>query len=35
MRENAFDQLRLLDARDHVGPHAAARAPLDLDAEPA
>ena len=30
VRENAFDQLRLLDARDHFKPPAAARALLNL-----
>ena len=33
VRENAFDELRLLDARDTQEPSAAARAPLDLDPE--
>jgi hypothetical protein len=33
VRENAFDPLRLLDARDTQEPPAAARALLDVDAE--
>jgi hypothetical protein len=33
VRENAFDQLPLLDARDHFEAPAAARALLDLDPE--
>jgi hypothetical protein len=33
VRENAFDQLRLLDARDHLQAPTAAGALLDLDPE--
>jgi hypothetical protein len=33
VRENVLDQLRLLDARDHLQAPAAARALLDLDPE--
>jgi hypothetical protein len=33
MREDALDQLRLLDARNHLEPPAAAHTLLDLDPE--
>lgn len=33
MRQGPLDELRLLDTGDHLEPPAAARAPLDLDAE--